>query len=375
MVDAFASHLADLPASALWFCGAVIFAFGLVAGSFLNVCIYRWPREQSIIRPASHCTHCGKALRWYHNIPLLSWLALRGRCGFCGERISPIYFTVELLNATLWVLVWLKFGWSPQTAAGLMVVSLFLIGMFVDFEHYILPDEVTIGGAIGGVLFSTAFPVLQGAVTWQGGLLRSAVGALVGGALLWVVRWVGGLIFGRKKQQFDQDMTVTLDKQRIGMDDGKEREEEALDEVLSSRRERFEFQAMTGTVGGDKIDGMRVRITSRELSVGGRQWPVAEAPRLVAVTREIEMPREAMGLGDVKLMMAIGAFFGWVAVVFSLIVSSVLGSVVGISLIVFGARKWGAHIPYGPYIIVGAFIWMFFGREVTGWYLDQLGPL
>ncbi len=373
MVEALATPLADLPASALWFVGAVIFIFGLVAGSFLNVCIYRWPREQSIIRPSSHCTHCGKALRWYHNIPLLSWLALRGRCAFCGERISPIYFVVELLNASLWVLVWLKLGWSPQAAACFIVVSLFLIGMFVDFEHYILPDEVTVGGAIGGVLFSAAFPVLHGATTWEGGLLRSAIGALAGGALLWVVRWAGGLIFGRKKQTFESDVTLTLDKQRIGFDDGKEPEEEPLDEALTSRRERFEFHAKTGTVGGDRIDGMLVRITARELSVGGQRWPVSEAPPLVAATREIEMPPEAMGLGDVKLMMAIGAFFGWPAVVFALIVSSVLGSVAGISLIVFGERKWGAHIPYGPYIVVGAFAWMFFGSEVVRWYLQQAG--
>lgn len=373
MVDTLASPLAGLPASALWFWGAVIFVFGLVAGSFLNVCIYRWPREQSIIRPGSHCARCGKPLRWYHNIPLLSWLALGGRCAFCGERISPIYFTVELLNATLWVMVWLRFGWVPQAAAGFLVVSLFLIGMFVDFEHYILPDEVTLGGTLGGVLFSAAFPVLHAASTWQGGLFWSAVGALGGGALLWGVRWAGGLVFGRKKQSFDSDMTVTLDKQRISMTDGKDREEAALEEVLASRRERFEFQVASGTVGGEKIDGMRVRITARDLSVGGRQWPVAEAPRLEAVTREIEMPREAMGLGDVKLMMAIGAFFGWPAVLFSLVVSSVLGSAVGMALIVFGARKWGAHIPYGPYIIAGAFAWMFLGREVVGWYLRTAG--
>lgn len=373
MVDALASPLAGLPAPALWFWGTVIFVFGLIAGSFLNVCIYRWPREQSVIRPGSHCTHCGKALRWYHNIPLLSWVALRGRCAFCGEHISPIYFTVELLNATLWVMVWLKFGWTPQAAAGFLVVSLFLIGMFVDFEHYILPDEVTLGGTVGGLLFSAAFPVLHDAATWERGLLWSAVGALGGGVLLWAVRWGGGLVFGRKKQVFDTDMTVTLDKQRITMTDGQDREEAALEEVLSSRRERFEFQAAAGTVGGEKIDGLRVQITARELSVGGRRWPVAEAPRLVAVTREIEMPREAMGLGDVKLMMAIGAFFGWPAVLFSLVVSSVLGSVVGISLIVFGARKWGAHIPYGPYIITGAFAWMFLGREAVAWYLHTAG--
>jgi leader peptidase (prepilin peptidase) / N-methyltransferase len=359
----------QLPAQ---FWAVVVFVFGAVVGSFLNVCIHRWPREESIIRPPSHCPQCNKPLRWYHNIPLLSWIALRGRCAFCGARISPIYFIVELLNAALWVLVWLKFGFSAHAAAYMVLVSLFLIGMFVDFEHYILPDEVTIGGAVAGVIFCTVFPELQRAATWKDGLLRAVIGAGAGGALLYAVRWFGGLIFGRKVHEFDPPVTVIFAGGWLRLDDGKEPAEERLKDVLTSRRERWQFQADSGMIGDDKIDGLTVRLTLEELSVGGRSWPTESSPRLVAVTKRIEMPREAMGLGDVKLMMAIGAFFGWPAVLFSLIASSVLGSVVGISLILFGQRGWGGHIPYGPYIIIAAFAWIFFGPEVVRWYAGAL---
>jgi leader peptidase (prepilin peptidase)/N-methyltransferase len=364
---------AAAPPAALWFWGAVVFLFGAVAGSFLNVCIHRWPREQSIVRPASHCPKCGKPLRWYHNLPLLSWLALRGRCAFCGECISVVYPAVEFLNAALWVLLWLKFGWSPVTAAYMTLVSLFLVGMFVDFEHCLLPDEVTIGGTLIGFLFSAVFPQLHGVRLWDESLLASLFGAGVGGGLLYFVRLAGGLMFGRKRERFENDVVIGLSKGRLRLNDGETDEEEDLRNVLLSRRERLEFNASRGTVGDEKIDGMLVRVTRRELAVGGRSWPLASAPRLEAVTREIEMPREAMGMGDVKLMMAIGAFCGWQAVLFSLIVSSLLGSLIGLALIAFGQRQWGAHIPYGPYIVGGVFLWIFYGPEILRWYLGQMG--
>jgi len=196
------------------------------------------------------------------------------------------------------------------------------------------------------------------------------VGFTIGGGLLFFVRWFGGLIFGRKVQEFEKDVTLTLDKGRIRLDDGESPEEEAVADVLVSRRDRLEFQATGGKVGDQKIDGLKVKITSRELSVGGQKWAMNEAPRLEATARAIEMPREAMGMGDVKLMMAIGAFCGWLAVLFSLVVSSVLGSLVGGLLILFRLRQWGGHIPYGPYIIIGTFLWIFWGPDIVQQYFQ-----
>ena len=357
--------------SAFVFWSAVVFVFGAVVGSFLNVCIHRMPRELSIVRPGSHCTHCGKPLRWYHNIPLLSWLALRGRCAFCAAAISPTYFIVELLNAGLWLALWLKFGPSPQLVAYSLLVSLFLVGMFVDLEHYILPDEVTLGGTVAGVVFCAAFPLMQDATDWTTGLLRSVVGLAAGGGVLYVVRWFGNLLFGRKVHEFEKGVSLILDKARLRLDDGEEKpEEEAVKDVLTSKRDRIQFQATSGCVGDQNLAGLTVRITGADLTVGGQHWTLDEAPRLEAVAHKIELPRDAMGLGDVKLMMAIGAFFGWASVLFTLVLSSLLGSVVGLMLIAFRAHQWGRPIPYGPYIVAASFVWIFFGTDLTQWCLN-----
>ncbi len=367
-----AAVLATDAHNALVFWSVVVFVLGAVVGSFLNVCIHRMPRSLSIVRPASHCPQCGKPLRWYHNIPLLSWLALRGRCAFCGAAISPVYFIVELLNAGLWLALWLKFGLSPQLGAYALVVSLFLVGMFVDLEHYILPDEVTLGGTVAGVIFCVVFPQqMQNASDWTTGLWQSVVGLAAGGGGLYAVRWFGNLLFGRKVHEFEKAVSLVLDKGRVRLDDGEEpAEEEDVKEVLTSRRDRVEFQADSGQVGSQNIAGLTVRITASELTVGGQQWPLRDAPRLEATAHQIELPREAMGLGDVKLMMAIGAFFGWASVLFSLILSSLLGSIVGLLLIAFRAHQWGRPIPYGPYIVAASFVWIFFGTELTRWCLN-----
>ena len=369
--------MVDLPAAAsglndlFVFWSAVVFVLGAVVGSFLNVCIHRMPRELSIVRPGSHCTQCGKPLRWYHNIPLLSWLALRGRCAFCGAAISPVYFIVELLNAGLWLALWLKFGCSPQLAAYSVLVSLFLVGMFVDLEHYILPDEVTLGGTAVGVIFCALFPEMQAAPDRMTGLLQSVIGLAVGGGLLYLVRWFGNLVFGRKVHEFEKGVSLVLDKARLRLDDGEEKpEEEAVKDVLTSRRDRIQFKATSGRVGEQNLAGLMVRITGTHLTVGGQRWTLDEAPRMEAVAHEIELPRDAMGLGDVKLMMAIGAFFGWASVLFSLVLSSILGSIVGMLLIAFRAHQWGRPIPYGPYIVVASFVWIFFGTDLTRWCLN-----
>lgn len=368
MVD---SPVVTASENAFVFWSFVIFVLGAVVGSFLNVCIHRMPRDLSIVRPGSHCPLCGKPLRWYHNIPLLSWLALRGRCAFCRAPISPTYFIVELLNAGLWLALWLKFGPTPELAAYTLLVSLFLVGMFIDLEHYILPDEVTIGGTVVGVAFCVAFPQMQGAPDWTTGLHHSVVGLVAGGGVLYIVRWFGNLMFGRKVHEFEKGVSLVLDKARLCLDDGEEKpEEEAVKNVLTSRRDRILFQATSGRVGEQNLTGLTVRITKDDLTVGGQKWALDEAPRLEAVAHEIELPRDAMGLGDVKLMMAIGAFFGWAAVLFSLVLSSLLGSVVGLLLIAFRAHQWGRPIPYGPYIVVASFLWIFFGVELTQWCLN-----
>jgi leader peptidase (prepilin peptidase)/N-methyltransferase len=264
--------------------------YGACIGSFLNVCIYRIPRDESVVRPRSHCPHCNRLIPWYLNIPLLSWVLLRGRCRFCNGPIAARYVLVELLTAILFLAVFLQ--WAPlprvlgfQPLPELAMVPIYwvflaglVLGTFVDFEHMIIPDSVTIGGIVAGLVFSVLVPALHGATDIWTGLLRSAIGAGVGFGGMFLIAEIGSRAF----------------------------------------------------------------------------------------------KKEAMGFGDVKLMGAIGAFLGWQAVVFTVLISSFLGSIVGVALIVTGRRQLQSQIPFGPYLSVAALIWVFWGPRLWHAYLTLL---
>jgi len=179
----------------------VALVFGLLIGSFLNVCIYRWPRDLSVVRPRSHCTSCEKTIAWYDNLPLASFLALRGRCRHCGARISWRYPVVELLTALLFFYFVREFG---VTAAALKMCafSAMLVALiFSDLEMRILPDELTLGGTLAGLVFSVFVPVPESivqAVLWFTGtqlsgrshsFVEAAAGAAAPAFLLWVAGW------------------------------------------------------------------------------------------------------------------------------------------------------------------------------------------
>src|SRR5213592_3928820 len=137
------------------------FALGAAVGSFLNVCIYRWPVDLSINRPRrSFCPSCKQPIPWHQNLPLISWLALRGRCANCGAKIAFRYFAVELVTALLFLIIWKTFPWQIAIAYWVFV-ALVIAATFIDFEHYIIPDEITIGGTIAGLIASTAVPQLM----------------------------------------------------------------------------------------------------------------------------------------------------------------------------------------------------------------------
>ena len=288
-----------------------IFAFfsfwtGACIASFLNVVIWRVPRGESIVSPGSHCPKCGAAIKWYQNIPILSWLALRGKCANCREPISPRYILIEALGGALFLAAFLHLlaaSGSAQNVLGVdwltlavwwIWIALMIVGSMIDFDHKLLPDFVTVGGMILGVGRAVAKVCLGASASAQnaaGGfaaavwaqkaiMINSLAGLAFGFGLLWLVRWLGSKAFGR----------------------------------------------------------------------------------------------EAMGMGDVFLMGAIGALFGPAAVLVALILSSVFGSVVGLGLIALSKTKFGRflEIPYGPYICMGCLVWMFYGEALVKWYLHLL---
>lgn len=163
---------------------------GLTVGSFLNVVIYRLPRDQSVVSPRSRCPKCGHQLPWYENIPVFSWLVLRGRCSQCNEPISARYAVVELLTGVLFVACLERFGWSWELASALTFVTLLVPLTFIDAELWILPLELTLPGIFFGVLLMV--PRGLPAVTAS---MIAAIGCFL---LYRVMEWVGWLLFRKE---------------------------------------------------------------------------------------------------------------------------------------------------------------------------------
>jgi leader peptidase (prepilin peptidase)/N-methyltransferase len=164
------------------------FIVGAIIGSFLNVVIYRLPLEKSIVRPASHCPHCGVPIPPWQNIPIVSWLMLRGRCAGCGDPISPRYPVVELANALLYAFVIHTFGLSFQGLAGAVYCSSLLVVTGIDFDHKLIPDVITLPGMILGLACSPFLPH---------GFLDALLALFAGGGFFWFVAAASDKILGK----------------------------------------------------------------------------------------------------------------------------------------------------------------------------------
>jgi len=263
----------------------IVFVFGVCIGSFLNVCIYRIPLDQSVVRPPSHCFACDTRIAWYDNVPLFSYLILRGACRRCGASYSARYFLVELLTGCLFLLVWLRYGGSsegiefdPRIPVYWLVISGLILGTFVDFDHLIIPDRVTIGGMFSGVLFSLIVPSLHAVDQWWVAAIYSLIGLVAGFGILLLVAKLGKVVF----------------------------------------------------------------------------------------------KQDAMGFGDVKLLGAVGAYMGYQAVFFVILVSSFTGAAVGLTLVLVKSKGWQSRIPYGPYLALGAVLWILCGDLLWDWYINLL---
>ena len=273
------------------------FALGACVASFLNVCIWRLPREESVVRPGSHCPKCNAPIKWYQNIPIVSWCCLRGRCANCHQPISIRYTVVELLGGVLFLMAYLQWampsilrqmpilGLVPASdvwlvAAEWLVITGLILGSFIDLEHFYLPDRVTIGGMVLGVPLSFLVPELQCQTDRLIALYWSLGGMAAGFLFLWGV----GAFFSKL------------------------------------------------------------------------------------------FKKEALGFGDVKLIGAVGAFFGPVAVLFTTILSSLVGSIIGLILVARGRAKLGGFtaVPYGPFLAIGALVWMYWGPALVEWYMASM---
>jgi leader peptidase (prepilin peptidase)/N-methyltransferase len=345
------------------FWSAVFFVLGCIVGSFLNVCIHRLPRGQSIVSPPSHCPHCGYSIPWHLNIPLVTWLELRGKCRNCGAPISFRYFFVELLSGTLFLACWVAFG--HQSVALALVYCVFLAGLIVasliDIEHFVIPDEITLGGIGMGFICSLFLPAMHHASSPAESLRRSFIGIVVGAGLVYLFLRLGKVAFGRQRIGLAPESKIIFTEHSVVLPNKEIPYEELFyrhSDVVALNAQRIELVDRCY-----QNEPVRLALLEGVLRIGEEEIDADGVHHMEVVADKAVLPREVMGPGDVKLMAGIGAFLGWQAVVFALTVSSIIGATIGLGLIVAGKRTWSSRMPYGPYIAIAAAVWVFGGGQ------------
>jgi leader peptidase (prepilin peptidase) / N-methyltransferase len=380
----------------------IVFSFliGLVFGSFFGCCIYRLPREISLLKPAfSFCPVCQKTIPWRYNIPVFSWLWLRGRCHECGERISPRYLLVEMITGIFFAAACWRFGF-PLMIPIWVFGSLLILTTFIDIEFFLIPDNLTKPGIVVGLAASLLFPELQGTSSrlMAGGL--SIAGALIGGGLLFLVSELGKLAFGRYKvilptaSPFSfqaaspangserQRTTANVNEaQRTSTNDCEDDariviDDEAFrwDDHFFRKNDRIRIRAQEVTINGEDFQSIDLTFYYDRLETVHGTILLTDLRSVVGRTAYAEFPREAMGLGDVKLIAAIGAFTGWTGALFTIPAASLVGAIYGVGTILIGRRDWSSKIPFGPYLAIGAIFWIFWGKEFLTWYQRLVIP-
>lgn len=254
----------------------LIFAglFGLTLGSFLNVCIYRIPENKSIISPPSSCPSCGNKIRFYDNIPVISYIILLGRCRHCKESISIGYPLIEVITCLLSIALITRYNLINNNLSQYFIFLIFtsalIVISFIDLRHQIIPDVISIPGIVAGLIIS----FFSTHITW--------------------------------------------------------------------------YDSMIGIIGG-----------------GGVLY-------LFAVIFEFLAKKEGMGGGDIKLLAMMGAWMGWKSIIFIILVASLIGSILGTIALLVSKKGLRARIPFGPFLALGALIYLFFGKEIITWYLNIL---
>jgi len=357
---------------------AVMSVFALVLGacigSFLNVCIHRLPRGLKVGDPVrSFCPACEKTIPWYHNLPVVSWLALGGRCAQCKTAISPRYLAVELLTAVAFWATWQRYE-LPVAPVLWVFLALMIAATFIDLEHLIIPNEITLGGAALGLLLSALVPMVHEVPVWWESLLLSALGAGFGYLLVWGIVEAGKLAFGKKRIVLSPaepfSLAVAEDTATISLGE----DQLPWEDLFSRPTDELVLEVSSVTLNDEAREARTIRIRYDRAWIGDSpELPIEQCHGLSGIATAAVIPREAMGFGDVKFMACIGAFIGWKGVLFTLFASSVVGSLIGVAVLLATRGKQSARIPYGPFLALGAVAWIFGGQELARWYLATLG--
>jgi len=336
----------------------IVFLLGTIIGSFLNVVIVRLPHGGSLYDPKrSCCPKCHRTLPWWENIPIISWLLLRGRCAGCHERISLQYPLVELSTGLLFWLCYDFFSWPVATAYAVLV-SLLLVATVIDLQHWIIPNEITLGGIVAGIAASSLLPELMETTSRGKAALISMATAAAGYGLLWGILELGKLAFGKKRTLFTEPLPLRLSCQEKPVLHLGE-EEIALEELFLRHSDRIVAHANWIEVAGQRFTNQHFFLQHQGLRIDEHAWPFERIIPFHAEITEVTLPREAMGFGDVKFLGCIGAFLGWKGMLFALFGGSILGSVVALFLLLVTRGRVGRSIPFGPALAAAAALWLF----------------
>jgi len=342
--------------------------FGAVVGSFLNACIYRLPRGISLLNPRrSFCPSCGRSLRWLENIPVVSWLGLLGRCAGCREKISPRYPFVELLTAVLFAVLWWKWGF-PLAVVYAVFFALLIAATFIDFDFFIIPDSITIGGVGAGVVLSALVPYLHGEDVWWKGVLASLGGASVGFCVLWMVVELGKIAFGRKRHSFAEALDFAWRQEGESAVVAVGEDSLAWEEIFSRESDRlvvvgeFVLRSQESGVRSQNEDSSQLVFFHNRVVCGDKEIALDTLDSVTGKVREITIPREAMGFGDVKFLATIGAFLGWHTILFVLFAASIVGCLAALAGMFISRDKAGVRLPFGPFLALGAVLWVLWGH-------------
>jgi leader peptidase (prepilin peptidase)/N-methyltransferase len=344
---------------------------GLITGSFLNAVIHRLPLGISLLNPSrSFCPRCGKTIPWHENLPVASWILLRGRCSGCALPIAIRYPLVELLTAALYLIAWGRFG-LPLAPTFWLFLSLLVAATFIDFDHLIIPDEITLGGTAAGILCATLVPKLTGGTAWWQGAALSIFGVAVGYGVLWSVVELGKKAFGKRSIHPPEELPLEIKGDAAEPLLVLGEEETPLAEFFYRDSDTIEASCSWMEINGERLGEGSLRIDGTELRFGERSWTyseITEAMPIRAGVAGLTLPREAMGFGDVKFLACIGAFLGWKGVFFSLFAGSIAGAIIGVAMLAATKGRSGGRIPFGPYLALGAVLWVFAGPEMVNRY-------
>lgn len=356
------------------------FMIGACIGSFLNVVIYRVPLGMSVNKPnRSFCPLCKNQLSMLQNMPVVSWLFLRGKCAHCSAPIPVRYIAVEIVTAILFTLVWWMF--PPQLSVFLWALIGLLVAItWIDAEHLIIPTSFTWGGSVVGIVACAVWPQLPtlsaydpGA--WWQGMIGGAIGWTVGFLGLWAVVELGKMAFGKRALKYDGDVEWCLRESQGEEDpvhfviDG---EEMPWWDIFSRKSDHLIVEATEVVLDGEATGAGQLIIHEKGIELAdGRTYELEKMVSLSGRARSVVIPREAMGMGDVHLLGMIGAFFGWTGVFFSLFSASIFAIVAAI----IGRIGFGKQLPFGPFLAMGAVAWMFGGWKLWQWYMEFVGFL